>query len=138
MQVKLTVFFESPFWVGVFERSHEGAYEVARVVFGAEPSTTELLAFIRSHYPQRIPYRASEGHEPMQAVRPRNPKRAEREARREMARPSLSTKAQDALRLVREAQKTERKVKSREERLAEDERKCELRQAKRKARHRGH
>lgn len=29
----LTVFFEGPFWVGVFERAADGEYAVARVIF---------------------------------------------------------------------------------------------------------
>ena len=34
---KLTVFFEDPFWVGVFERISEGRLSVCKVTFGAEP-----------------------------------------------------------------------------------------------------
>ena len=37
LQVRLTVYFEDPFWVGVFERRQEGRLTAARVVFGAEP-----------------------------------------------------------------------------------------------------
>ena len=33
----LTVFFEGPFWVGVFERVEDGRLSVCRVVFGSEP-----------------------------------------------------------------------------------------------------
>lgn len=34
---KLTVFFEGPFWVGIFERMSEGRLSVCKVTFGAEP-----------------------------------------------------------------------------------------------------
>ena len=34
---KLTVFFEDPFWVGVFERIDHGRLSVSKVTFGAEP-----------------------------------------------------------------------------------------------------
>ena len=34
---KLTVYFEEPFWVGVFERIESGKLSVAKVTFGAEP-----------------------------------------------------------------------------------------------------
>ncbi len=34
---KLTVFFEGPFWVGVFERISDGKLSVCKVMFGAEP-----------------------------------------------------------------------------------------------------
>ncbi|NBJ83965.1 DUF2992 family protein [bacterium 1XD42-94] len=33
---KLTVFFEEPFWVGVFERVSEGNLSVCKVTFGAD------------------------------------------------------------------------------------------------------
>ena len=34
---KLTVYFDEPFWVGVFERIEDGNLSVAKVTFGAEP-----------------------------------------------------------------------------------------------------
>ena len=34
---KLTVYFEEPFWIGVFERIEDGKLSVAKVTFGAEP-----------------------------------------------------------------------------------------------------
>ena len=34
---KLTVFFEAPFWIGVFERIERRKLSVCKVVFGAEP-----------------------------------------------------------------------------------------------------
>ena len=42
----LTVFFEGPFWVGVFERIEDGRLSVCRVVFGSEPRDYEVLEFI--------------------------------------------------------------------------------------------
>ena len=38
---KLTVYFEEPFWVGVFERIEDGKLSVAKVIFGAEPKITK-------------------------------------------------------------------------------------------------
>lgn len=39
MSVKssLTVMFEAPFWIGVYERFDEGYYEVCKITFGSEP-----------------------------------------------------------------------------------------------------
>ena len=34
---KLTVYFEKPFWVGIFERTEDGKLSVAKVTFGVEP-----------------------------------------------------------------------------------------------------
>ena len=38
---KLTVFFEEPFWVGVFERISDEKLSVCKVTFGAEPKDYE-------------------------------------------------------------------------------------------------
>jgi hypothetical protein len=50
MNTKLTVFFDDPFWVGVFERTDGGLLETARVVFGSEPKDYEVYAFILENY----------------------------------------------------------------------------------------
>lgn len=33
----LTILFEPPFWVGLYERVDGGKYEVCKITFGAEP-----------------------------------------------------------------------------------------------------
>ena len=55
-----------------------------------------------------------------------------------MSDKGIGTKAQQALAALREEQKTERKVRSKEEKLAEAERKFQQRQAKRREKHKGH
>jgi len=76
MNSKLTVFFEEPFWVGVFERSEDGLLETSRVVFGSEPKDYEVYAFVLEHY-NRLgfsrPVKAKTGPE-----RKINPKRLQR------------------------------------------------------------
>ena len=47
---KLTVFFEEPFWVGVYERTESGQVEACRVVFGAEPKDYEVYDFLLKHW----------------------------------------------------------------------------------------
>ena len=46
----LTVFFDEPFWVGVFERSEKGKLSAAKVTFGAEPNEQEIYEFILKNY----------------------------------------------------------------------------------------
>ena len=45
--VTLQVFFEDPFWVGIFERVSAGKLEACKVTFGPEPKDYEVLDFIR-------------------------------------------------------------------------------------------
>ena len=46
---KLTVFFEEPFWVGIFERIEDGKLSVAKVTFGAEPKDYEVQEYIQNY-----------------------------------------------------------------------------------------
>ena len=50
MKASLTVFFEEPFWVGVFERIEDGRLSVCKVTFGAEPKDYDVLDFVLHHY----------------------------------------------------------------------------------------
>ena len=40
---KLTIYFEDPFWVGVFERIENRKLSVAKVTFGMEPKDYETV-----------------------------------------------------------------------------------------------
>ena len=47
---QLTVFFEDPFWIGVFEVIENGKLSVCKVTFGAEPKDYEILEFVLKNY----------------------------------------------------------------------------------------
>ena len=55
---RLTVYFEEPFWVGIFERISGGMLTVCKVTFGAEPKDYEVQEFILKHY--RMPVSISD------------------------------------------------------------------------------
>ena len=42
----LTVLFENPFWVGVYERIDGDRYEVCKIIFGEEPKAYEVWDFL--------------------------------------------------------------------------------------------
>lgn len=133
--VRLTVFFEEPFWVGVFERRDGSELSVSRVVFGAEPKDAEVWDFVLHGY-----YGLHFSPSVDAPVRERavNPKRMQRQARRQTQSAGVGTKSQQALQLQREQMKTERHQFTREQLLAEQERQFALRQHKRREKHRGH
>jgi len=116
---KLTVFFEEPFWVGVFERVLEGKLSVCKVTFGAEPRDYEIYDFVlKKYYQLRFsPAVATDVKETG-----RNPKRVQREVRKQIQNTGIGTKSQQALKLQQEQLKTERKTVSREQREAEKQR----------------
>ena len=46
----LTVFFEDPFWVAVYQRMECGRLRAAKVVFGKEPKECEIYAYFLNHW----------------------------------------------------------------------------------------
>ena len=134
-KAKLTVLFDPPFWSGLFERERGGRYEVCKVTFGAEPKDYDVYAFVLAHYCELdfSPALAVEHTE----ERTINPKRAQRMAREQTRQTGIGTKAQQALQLQREQNKLERRTLSREAREAEEARRFQLRQEKRKEKHKG-
>lgn len=131
---KLTVFFKEPFWVGVFERVSDGKLSVCKVTFGAEPKDYEIYDFVLKNY-YRLRFSPAVATNVKEAGR--NPKRVQREVRKQVQNTGIGTKSQQALKLQQEQLKTERKTVSREQREAEKERRFELRKIKRKEKHRG-
>ena len=132
---KLTVFFEEPVWVGLFERIEGDTLRVSRVTFGTEPKDCEVLAYVLEHYHELTfsPPVSSETRE-----RADNPKRRQRAAAKEMQKTGVGTRSQQALQAQREMMKVARKIVSKEEQEAEAQRRFELRQQKKKEKKRGH
>ena len=131
---KLIVFFEAPFWVGVFERVSEGNLSVCKVTFGAEPKDYEVYDFVLKNY-YRLRFSPAVATDVKEAGR--NPKRVQREVQKQVQNTGIGTKSQQALKLQQEQLKIERKIVCREQREAEKERRFELRKIKRKEKHRG-
>ena len=132
---KLTVYFEEPFWVGVFERIEDGKLSVAKVTFGAEPKDYEVQEYIQKCY---FSLKFSPVVETVVKDIKRNPKRMQREAKRQMLEIGIGTKSQQALKLQQEQNKQERKEKSRKKKEAEEQRMFELKQRKKREKHKGH
>ena len=130
----LTVYFEEPFWVGVFERYEGGKLSVSKFTFGAEPKDYDVYEFVLTHYYslQFSPAVAAVAKEVN-----KNPKRMQREIKKSLGKNGVGTKSQQALKLQQEQGKLERKVKRREEKQAEADRLFELKQQKKKEKHRG-
>ena len=130
MKASLTVYFEDPFWVGVFERIEDGKLSVCKVTFGAEPKEYEVWDYVLHHFSPAIETETRQTAD--------NPKRRLRNARKHLENTGIGTKSQQALQKQREEMKTERRQVSREEREAEAQRRFEMKQAKKKEKRRGH
>ena len=132
---KLTVYFEEPFWVGIFERIEDGKLSLAKVTFGAEPKDYEVQEYVQKYY---FSLKFSPAVDTVVKDIKRNPKRMQREAKKQMQEIGIGTKSQQALKLQQEQNKQERKVRSQEKKEAEKLRMFELKQQKKREKHKGH
>lgn len=132
---KLTVFFEEPFWVGIYERISDHKLEVCKITFGAEPKDYEVYEFLLQNW-SKLQFSPPVITEHKQAGKI-NPKRMQRSIRRSLETQGMGTKSQQALKLQHEVSKSARKEKSRQQKEDEKQRKYELRQQKRKEKHKG-
>lgn len=130
----LTVFFQEPFWVGIFERIENGKLSVCKITFGAEPKEYEIYDFILKEY-SHLKFSPAVAAVVKEAAR--NPKRMQREVKRQLQHKGIGTKSQQALKLQQEQLKAERKTISREMREADRQRRFELKQQKKREKHRG-
>ena len=127
---KLTVYFEEPFWVGVFEHIEDGKLSVAKVIFGAEPKDYEVQEYIQKYYSD---LKFSMAVDTAVKDISRNSKRMQRQARKQMLKKGIGTKSQQLLKLQHERKERSHKKKETEEHIM-----FELKQQKKKERHKGH
>ena len=132
---KLTVFFEDPFWVGVFERIEDEKLQVSRVVFGGEPKESEVLEYILKHCRN---LRFGPAVETVVKEKRENKKRIRRNVKKEMQKSGIGTKSQNALKLQQEQNKQVRRQNFRAQRQADKLRLFDLKQQKKKEKHKGH
>ncbi len=133
---RLTVYFEDPFWVGVYEREWGGKFEVCKVVFGAQPKDYEVYQHLLKNW--HLLNFSSPTSLQQNRVRTVNPKRMQRLVSRQLECSGAGTKAQQALQLQREQNKQQKNALSRHQKELESARRFALRQQKRKEKHKGH
>ena len=134
-ELKLTVYFEDPFWVGVFERTQNGTLSVCKITFGAEPKDYAVHAYVLRHFYE---LRFSPALSAMQHVQCSNPKRHQRQVQKQLSGAGVGTKSMQALAAQREQLKTERKQQSCAQQEAEQQRRFEQKQRKKLEKHKGH
>lgn len=116
MEVKLTVLYEQPFWIGVFSISNDGYYCVCKKVFGSEPKDFEIFDMILKNYYDIKYSKAIEDTDYQRATEKKlNPKRMQRLVKQETKDIGIGTKSQMAINAERESMKLERKIFSREQ-----------------------
>ena len=132
---KLTVYFEDPFWVGVFEHVEKEKLSASKVTFGAEPKDYEVEEGILKRY-EKLRFSPSIAEQEKKKAKV-NPKRLQRNAKKETLSRGIGTKSMQALKLLQEETKRTKEVYSKEQKEAFARRKFELKQAKKKEKHKG-
>ena len=128
VRCRLTVCFEEPFWIGYLERTGSGRYAVCRVTFGAEPTDAEEYDFLLKNA-YGLPFSPAVAGEPP-PPRAANPRRMQREARRQMRSAAIGARARQALKLQHEQSAEARKTRRKEQNEAKAERRFLTRQEK--------
>lgn len=134
-KTKLTVFFEDPFWVGVFERLSDGRLSVCKITFGPEPRDAEIYELVLESYNKLVfgpPIATDERPKPLPGY-----KRALREAKAAVREQGVGTRSMRAMSAAYEQTKTERRQKSKAEREEAEHLRFLLRRQKQKEKHRG-
>ena len=107
---------------------------MCKITFGAEPKEQEIYAFLLRHYTE-LRFSREVNIDKRKAAD--NPKHRQRNARKQMEQTGIGTRSQRALQMQFEQNKQERKVKSREQKLADKRRIFEIKQQKKREKHRG-
>ena len=130
-----TVFFDGQFWTGIFENIVAEKMSVCKVTFGVEPQPAEIYAFILAYYSGM---KFSPEVDVTVRESSKNPKRLQREAKKQMQNVGIGTKSQQALKLQQESMQTQRRDVRKEKREKEKQYQFVLRKQKKKAKHKGH
>ena len=132
----MTVVFDKPFYKGIFERFVDDRYAVAEINLGTSlPKTRDIYRLVLKRW-NTIHF----SKETLDSTRVKqvNPKRMQREAQKQIHAQFYGSKAQQALKADFEMRKQQ---SHREQRIAKEDykkRKFEIRQLKKKQKHRGH
>lgn len=135
VSLKLQVFFQDPFWIGICERISDTNLSVCKVTFGSEPKDYEVQEFLLNHWYQ---LRFSPTTEVTVKQKEKiNPKRLQRDVKKQVQNISICTKSQIALKLQHDESKNARKEFTRKQKEEEQERLFALKQQRKKEKHKG-
>jgi len=135
---QLTVFFDCPFWVGVFEVTCDHTFRICRVVFGSsEPKDYEVYQYINERY-YALNFIAASQDDTTLRPKPINPKRLQRQINRQLLVQGVSTKSYDTIRAGYEAHKVERKRERTQQKKSRKDRLFQMKQQKKLEKRKGH
>ncbi len=135
--MKLTIYHNGQFWVGVIEECVDSKLIAMRFVFGTEPHDVDVLYFLDRTILRLLTNPPKTVTVKTVVERAVNLKRLARIAAKEITTHGISTKAQEALRVQSEGNKQERQITSRQMKEVAQAKKREIDIQKAKQKHRG-
>lgn len=135
VSAKLQVFFEEPFWIGICERLIDDKLSVCKITFGTEPKDYEVHEYILKNW-YKLRFSQAVECDEKEAVKI-NPKRVQRNIKKQVQNIEIGTKSQNALKLQHDENKLQRKTHTKEEKELEKKKQFELKQQKKKEKHKG-
>ncbi|WP_050636670.1 YjdF family protein [Candidatus Stoquefichus sp. SB1] len=135
ISLQLTVYFENPFWMGMFELVDQSQLQVSRIIFGKEPMNEDILQAI---YNQFCQLKLSPAVEVKNKPKHISYKRLQRDVKKQLQQQGVGTKSQIALKMQYEVSKQEHLVERKKRLEKEKQMKFVLKQQKKKEKHRGH
>jgi len=135
--MKLTVYHDGQYWVGILEELVDEKLKAVRYLFGTEPYDWDVLNFVNKRMLSFIS-RANTTIKVKVPVRLSNPKRLAREAAKEIHKNGISTFAQDAIKKDYELHKVKQAVISKQQRQELEIYKRTIKTQKAKEKKRGH
>ena len=135
--MKLTIYFDGQFWIGIVEMFENNKLKVCKHTFGSEPKDSEILDFI---FHDMVPLLNSTSGVKNSIDKSKNkiinPKRLIRLAAKEMKNQGVSNKSYEVLRIELEQKENETMYYASKERGI-TRKKRQMKIQKRKAKHRG-
>ncbi|MGR8823284.1 YjdF family protein [Leuconostoc citreum] len=135
--LSLTIIFDQPFYVGIFERRTGNTYEVSKINLGTSEPRDSLIYELLIENWSRVRFNTVNIANTERIQKKVNPKRMQRLAKKTL-KSGLSTKAQEAVKLAQTAQKLEKKKHKSLKNQEIKEQRYLLSQKKKSEKHRGH
>ena len=135
-RIIMTVVFDKPFYKGIFERFVDDRYAAAEINLGTSlPKLRDIYRFILKRW-NSIHFSSEEAYSIK--VKKINPKRMQREAQKQVHAQFYGSKAQQALKADFEMRKQHSHRERQAAKANHKRKKFEIRQLKKKQKHRGH
>jgi hypothetical protein len=137
----ITILFDAPFWVALFERTEKGEYAVARVVIStSEPESVEIVDFLDNLDFEKLQYTKPIATEKVRKEKI-SFKKQQKLAKKATTAGTVNyvySKAQMLLKEQFEVNKKTKKIVTKQQKEEIDQRKFDIRQQKNKEKHKGH